>query len=209
MSQRNKFYRKLLWLYPKSYRQNYAEQIAQTFDDMVHGESSRRKRAWLIAKEYLTLPGNVIEQHVAEASHKGGLSNKAFAALISLILFAPFVAAFVADEISERLYHSHSFASWLWSPLAVFIWLIVLPVASLFISLTAYLLLILRKSIQRSKITLQLREAWLLIVVILFSAGLLLAVLYRDGFSCVQGTSKSSTQVFQCVVSNLKTRDTK
>lgn len=203
----NKLYRTLLLLYPRMYRQDYGEQIAQTFDDMVQGEGNRAKKVWLILKEYLTLPGNVIEQYVAEASLRGGLSDQTLLAILSMVLLIPFVVALTADELSERLYHAHPFQDWLWSPLVIFIWLIVLPGIGLFVSLAAYVIFILRKSIQQSKLTLQFERAWALLLVIFLSAGLLFAVLYRDGLSCLQHDQKRPTKLVQCIASNLTSRD--
>lgn len=209
MSGRAMFYRKLLLLYPKPYQQEYAEQIAQTFEDMLNGENSRSKRGWLVVKEYLTLPGNVIEQHVAEVSRKGGLSARTLIAIVSMILFVPFIIAFGSDEIAERFYGSHSFTDWIWMPSVVFVWLVILPGVSFVISFATYLIYILRKSIQRSRMTFQFRETWPLIAAIFLSTGLLAAVLYRGGYQCFQTSQKGPTQTFQCIVTNLTTHDIK
>lgn len=191
-------YKKILLLYPQQYRRQYGAQIVQTIEDMLVNEPRRLQRVYIWTKEIMVLPGNIFEQHMADIAHKGGLTSSALMGLISLVLLAPFFAAMMLDEVSERLYNQHLYGTWFWSKPILTIWVIALPLISLFISLVTYLVLTLRASIRAGRISLQARRLWPLIATALISSGVLFVVAFHDSAGCWLGGATNLNEAVQC-----------
>lgn len=193
-------YQKLLLLYPEQYRKKYGVQIMQTMEDMIDSEPRTLRKIALWLKEVVVLPGNVLEEHMAVIAHRGGLTANALIGFISLFFLIPFLIAMIADEISERLYGEHLYDTWLWSKPMLKIWVIVLPLLSLFISIVTYSLLTLRASLRNGKITFQIKRLWLVIAAGLISSGILFVVAFHDSARCwIVGPNANTTWVNRAV----------
>lgn len=57
-------YKKLLLIYPKQYRHQYAQPMVQTFDDMLEGEKSQLGRIAIWARTLLDLPMSAAKEHL-------------------------------------------------------------------------------------------------------------------------------------------------
>jgi hypothetical protein len=66
-----RIYRAVLYLYPKSHREAYGEQMVQTLDDMLSDQRGKRARYSVWLRIIFELPVNVIEENI---NSTGGIS---------------------------------------------------------------------------------------------------------------------------------------
>lgn len=191
-------YEPLLSLYPKQYRKRYGTQILQTIEDMLDNEPRVMRRMAIWAKEIIVLPGNAFEQHMAAVARRGNLTPNMLAGLIALGLLVPFFIAMALDEMSERFYSQHLYGSWFWSKPILTVWIIALPMLSLFTSLVTWGVLALRASAKRGRVTLQVKKLWLVITLAFVSSGVLFIVVLHNGFRCWTGHVTGLNQAVQC-----------
>jgi hypothetical protein len=184
MSSPRSAYDLLLFLYPKSYREKYGDQIIQTIEDMLDNEPHVLRKASIWAKEIIVLPGNVLEQHMAVVAHRRNLTPNILIGLVALTLLVPFFVASVLDELSEYFANQHLYDSWFWSKPMLTIWVIILPMMSLFVSLATWAVLALRASIKNRRVTLQFKKLRLIVIVALVSFGTLFITVVYNGFGC-------------------------
>lgn len=188
-------------LYPEQYRKEYGTQIIYTLEDMLANEPRATRRLGIWMREIIVLPGNVLEQHVIAIARRGGPTSAALMGFISLALLVPFFIAMLLDEISERFYNQHLYGSWFWSKPVLTVWIVVLPLLSLFVSLATYVLLTLRANMRMGKLSFQLRRLWLLIATGLIALGVLFIVTFHDSSNCWFGNATSLNRAIQCTES--------
>ncbi len=88
------FYRKLLWFYPKPFRERFGESMEQTFDDMSREEKGRPARMFSLTLRISVDTGiGIVKENIFHLSRSsvmvGVLKNRTVAAIIGLLLFLP------------------------------------------------------------------------------------------------------------------------
>lgn len=191
-------YGALLFLYPKPYRKKYGNQILQTVEDMLEDEPQTLRRLRIQLREIVVLPGNAFEQHLAIVARKENLTPSILMGIIALSLLLPFFVAMASDEISEHFYNQHLYGSWFWSKPVLTVWVIALPLLSLFTSLTTGAILILRASLKKRKLTLPLKKLWLISLAALTSSGVVFLVVIHDSSQCWTGNATKLSDAVHC-----------
>lgn len=187
LAERFPIYSKILKLYPASYQQKYGEQMLQTLADMLDDAPSPMHRGVVWLRTVLDLPVSLAQQQMHYAGNAFANETPRFVrrnALVSLVLFAPFVAiVIVNDATAHGLYHT-----WLWSVGVLLTWIIVLPALGFLLSIST-LFVWLAKNHKRGilKNLSDVRHNWPMTAAVLFGLGLLTLVFFHDSVHCVTG----------------------
>lgn len=99
-------YRYLLYLYPKTHRNAYGDQMVQTLEDMLLDQSTLYEKFTLWLRVYSELPFNIVEEH---NNNKGGISVKKLTKISNRNLLYGFVAVCVVGSyvaIGALWFHS-------------------------------------------------------------------------------------------------------
>lgn len=193
-------YKFLLQLYPDQYQKQYSQQILQTIEDILANEKKTGKRYWILAKEIMVTPINALEQYVIIFATERRMTPKTILSLAALMLLSPFVVALLADEIAEFTTGDHLYNTWLWSRGALIVWIVVLPFISLVISLSIYIISLIRQI--KKKVSPFAKRYWLVLLTILFSAGILFLVVFHDSAHCWHGKTPIN-DVISCTESGI------
>lgn len=199
-------YRSLLHLYPESYQAKYGTPMLQTMEDILSNTPKSYARKLFLLKEIIATPLNACEQYLVLYSKNKGVSSTTVATLIALALLLPFLFALIADEISELLTGNHLYTSWLWSTPVLFIWIVLLPFISLALSISIYVISLVRQKKKNHKINLLAKRYWLVIFTIIISLGILGLVVFHDSVHC-WFSSTSLNKVVTCTEQNILTID--
>lgn len=70
-SKSHAIYRALLRLYPKSFREQYSEQMLQTLEDILDNEQGARRRFKVWARVFGELPSTVLGEHINNVKERG------------------------------------------------------------------------------------------------------------------------------------------
>lgn len=180
--------------------------MLQTMEDILSDTPRPEARSIILLKEIIATPLNACEQYLVIYSKNKGVSARTIAALIALVLLLPFLIALIADEISELLNGNHLYSSWLWSTPVLFIWIVLLPFVSLVLSLSIYIISLIRQRKQNKKINPLAKRYWLVIFTMLFSLAILCLVVFHDSVHC-WFSSTSLNKMVTCTEQNILTID--
>lgn len=200
-----KIYRNLLRLYPKNYRDQYAEQMTQTLEDMLENEPSRIARARLWLRSSYELPFSIINQNILaigdNSMHPENYLKRN--GLVATALMAPFVAAIVASNINTIIYGNNLQSSWLWATPTILLWAIILPALAFIICLASYIYYAKSAKGSLSKRLLSIGKTWPIIAAGIIGLGIVMFVFFHDSASCLQQdpirTIHNPSQTYQCI----------
>ncbi len=187
LGERFPIYSKVIKLYPASYQKRYGEQMLQTLADMLDDAPSPARRGIVWARTVLDLPISLAQQQVHYAGDALHDETPYFVkrnAVVSLALFAPFVAIVVINDVTAHgLYHT-----WLWSVDVLMAWIVVLPALGFLLSAST-LLVWLAKNHKRGIVRnlSDVRHNWPMTLAALVGFGILMLVFFHDSVHCVTG----------------------
>ncbi|HEX3568707.1 MAG TPA: hypothetical protein VHT70_03475 [Candidatus Saccharimonadales bacterium] len=182
-------YAKLLHLYPKSYREQYGDQMLQTLADMLDAAPTTAQRALVWLRTMIDMPLSIGRQQLSFAGHALTQETPLFVrrnTLVSASMFLPFfVIVAINDLTAHGLYHT-----WLWRVGPLFTWIVLLPAIGMIIStitLVAWLrrMRVAHRSWWRSLI--DIRHSWPMLAFVLLGLGILCLVFFHDSVHCVAG----------------------
>jgi hypothetical protein len=141
---RNRFviYQQLLKLYPKPYREKYAEQMVQTLSDMLEDQTSGSGKTLVWLRAYGDLPLTIISQSALALGDNFMTQTPTYIkrnGIIAALLLVPFVAAAIADSLDMAINHQSLQHSWAWSMPVEMSWLLILPALAVLLALASYL----------------------------------------------------------------------
>jgi len=199
-----RIYQELLKLYPEDYQKQYKQQILQTMGDVLANEPHANKRHLILIKEIITTPINALEQSFIAFSTRRHTTPWLVISITSLALLAPFFIAIAIDEISEFITGGHLYNTWLWNSTVLFIWIVALPFASLVLSLSTYLVSLIRH--RNKKMFFLGKKYWLTIITILLSVGILSLAIFHDSMRCWMKVT-SVNNIISCTQSGVVNSD--
>jgi len=95
-------YQKLLGMYPKSYRKDYAAEMAQTLQDMLLDQPKRSQRAMIWIAAFAELPLHVIRHNVSVVEHAYSTDMPTYIkrnTRLSASLILPFIVLLTVNEL--------------------------------------------------------------------------------------------------------------
>jgi hypothetical protein len=205
MPSKHVVYGQLLRLYPRQYREKYANQMLQTLDDMVADQPTVATKNLTKAKAYTDLPFSILQQNYAAVttSYFNDTPDDARrASVIGVLLMVPPLLIILTDATEKsRLVDSRVWVG------ALTIGLLVLPAVGFAINALTYLAwLFQRDSSQKSSLKNRLfnvKCAWPVLVVGCMSLALCLGVLFHDSVHCLVGSPvkivHNPTDTWRCV----------
>lgn len=182
-------YRRLIQLYPKSYRDRFADPMLQTLADMLDNEVSGARRAAIWIRTSAELPVGLIRQNAINLGIATMDQMPRYIkqnGLIAGLLLLPFVLALIANWLDKLIYNHTLYNSWLWSYPLLLTWVLILPALALVIALSSYAVY-LRQSNGTSffRTILDIRRNWPVTTVGVMATGIILMVFFHDSIHCL------------------------
>jgi hypothetical protein len=185
-------YKQATRLLPAAYRDQYAEPMVQTLEDMMSGQPTRiaRWKVWL--RTMLDLPLTTAYQYI----QIGGITMSQApdyakrGTLLGAVLLLPFIVAVTLNSIHPIPQH--------WSRMGYFS-IFIMPVIALLLSLAILVRLLMANDLwSRVKDIKQLQNNWMLLMVPLLALGMALFAFGHDSVHCV--TDGHMHPIVQCVL---------
>lgn len=179
----------LVRLYPKSYRDEYGDEIEQAAQDMIAGAPNALAR-WAVYVRLLTdLPRSAAVAQLQVAGETVGTSPRYIkrSSLIALALVAPFFAAIAAQALDHAATGRDLSNSWLWSTPILTTWVLVLPAVAFLVSLVSYLIYAVTPAVDTTRIrrATDVRRTCPTLVPLVIAAGVIFFLLFHDSAHCV------------------------
>lgn len=190
-SERFPRYRKLLKLYPKTYRDHYESAHLQTLADMLDDQPTTRGRADVWLKTCLDFPITLTTQLAINL--EGTVMNEVpqhvrWGGLIGGACLLPFLAALLANSLDNAINHHSLYATWVWSYPALVVWVLVLPALALGISAVTFLIYLSRETkVHRGgwlMAVVDIRRNWPAVLVGGAAAAVLFILFFHDSVHC-------------------------
>lgn len=201
LADRFPIYSRLLWLYPRPYRDTYGEQMLQTLADMIDNDPTQTGRIRIYTHAMVDLPMSLLNQ---QAQYIGGIMVNETPryirrnSLIAGSLLVPFFGALIANALSKLIGGQTLYNNWLWQAPVLTIWVLWLPVlASLITVITAIVYIWRQSKIEHGhtfKTLLNIRQDWPLLIVATVGLGILAIVLGHDSAHCIAGNPVREVQ---------------
>jgi len=201
-------YAKLLLLYPTAYRKRYENELLQTTADMLDHANGQLERLGIWAQLIFDLPVNVVRQQL---SYAGGIMTQTMphyikrSSLVSAALLLPFFAALVGNALGTIITGRNLYHSWVWSAPILTTWILLFPLAALFVAGISYAVYIVRNAPQRSlyKKVFDVVNSWPLLLSGLAACSILLVFVFHDSVQCwSRGPITHFHAAMQCTASN-------
>jgi len=202
-------YEQLLRLYPKSYKQQYGDQMCQTLKDMLDdaADGTERKKIW--ARAITELPTSIAK---AQFSYVGGIMQNETphyvkqTGLMASLLVVPFFLAFIANTVDNLLFGHNLYSSWLWNTPVLVTWILLLPSLALVLSGGSLLRFIFwDKWPSHGSLSNRIFDAkhnWPVVVPLVIAVGVLCLVAFHDSAHCLVGNPvrelRNFHQTWQC-----------
>lgn len=184
-------YKLALKMLPSAYREQYAEPMVQTLEDMIADQHTQiaKWNVWL--RTMIDVPITTARQYaqVGGANMKQAPNYAKQGMLLSALLLTPFVAAIIANSM-------HPLTD-VWSSVG-YVCIFILPVIALAIGLAVLGRLLLAHDLwSRVKDTRQLQANWILFAVPVLAFGMVLFAFGHDRVQCI--TKENMSKIVRCV----------
>jgi hypothetical protein len=196
-------YRRLLKLYPKAYRQEYAAQTLQTLADMLDDPEHSRLNVW--TRTLLDLPVSVLRQQISctAAAMTTTPTYLKHYARSGAWMVAPFFLLVALNSLGGQALRR----SVLWHTNVLFTWLILLPALAALLNLAAWLHWVGQTRRERGvsawRAVTDLRRSWPALAVTVIGIGIIAFVYGHDSVHCLTGNPvrelHNAHQTLQCV----------
>lgn len=185
MPKRFPIYNKLLWLYPKPYRDKYASQMTQTLADMLDDQPGAVARLSVWIRVIFDLPVSILRQNVIYAGNVLSNGTPHYVkrnALISTALILPFFLAVFLKSLQNAVTAHPKVGLGVVDGI-----LFILPLLAFALSATTLIVWSRgdKASLWRSVIT--IRHSWLLTFVGILALGIPLMGEFHDSIQCITG----------------------
>ncbi len=205
MVSRHPLYERLLKLYPKSYRDKYGEQMAQTLSDMLADQPSKAAQSLTRLRAIIDLPVHVVQQNVMVVGDTLMNETPAYIkrnSIIGGVLLAPFCLVVASGVLqNQQLMNTRA-----WVALAS-VALLVLPGLGFVLNASSYIKWFFDKSIQKKRgifsRLLDVSHTWPMVLAGGIGLLLFLFVPFHDSVHCVAGNpvrvAHNPNQAWQCI----------
>jgi hypothetical protein len=188
LHQRFPGYSRLLKLYPRSYRQQYEQEMLQTLADMLDDPDNSRQSVWL--RTALDLPLSLAREQFHALQLASLPQTPAYirtSSLIGGLLVLPFFVFVTLNTLlDQRLYNSLFWQVWM-----LFIWLLVLPGLAIVINLAATMKWVHdRRTITHRgfwRTLLDIKQTWPVLSIVIIGLGIIALVFGHDSVHCLGG----------------------
>ncbi len=211
-SQNLTVYKKLLNLYPKSYRQKYALSMLQTAEDMLDDAPSLVGRLGVWTKLLVDVPLSAAKLQLQDTGQVLRQDTPVYVwrnSVIAGLLLLPFMLALIANGLDKVINNHTLYNSWLWSTPVLAFWVLRLPELAFLIAAGSYVVYVLRRNSKKQSLwrrATDLRHAWTLMLVTVLAFGVLFMLAFHDSGQCVlhrqNSLSAHVSSAWQCAVSN-------
>lgn len=201
-------YAKLLQLYPAAYRKRYENELLQTTADMLDHADGRLERFGIWTQVTVDLSANIVRQQL---SYAGGAIAQTMpryikrSSLVSSALLLPFFAALMGNALGTIITGRNLYHSWVWSAPILTTWILLFPLAALFVAGISYAVYLVRNAPQQSlrKKVFDVVNSWPLLLSGLAACSILLMFVFHDSVQCWSHGPATHFQVaMQCTASN-------
>lgn len=205
INKRFPIYRKLLYLYPTSYRQVYGEQMLQTLADMLDDAPTRAHQRAVWTRTILDLPVSAVKQQIIYTGDTMTHDTPNYvkhSTLIAAVLLLPFFITISAASIDKNVQHGV-----LWHYHVLFTLFVLLPTVAFLLAAVAFIswLVERHKTEKRSWLSelLDVRRNWSLLAVLILGLGIVGMVYGHDSVHCVTGNplreAHNPSQTLHCI----------
>ena len=205
-------YSSLLRLYPKSYREQYGDQILQVTADMLDAAPNNRAKLAAWAQIAADMPANITK---AQLQYIGGTMQRSTPhyvkrnSLLAASLLMPFMLALAVNATDKIINNRTLYASWLWSAPVLRLWVLWLPVLAFLLILGTYAAYVARKDNKKTSLWVRLVDIpriWPVILPGVIALGIVFMVAFHDSGQCWAHTPaylvSHAGQQWQCTVKN-------
>lgn len=203
-------YERLLKLYPKPYRDRYADQMLQTLSDMLEDQPPGFSKVlvwWRVGRD---LPLSIMHQNALAIGdnlmHETPRYVKRNGAVAGALL-VPFFAALIANGLDKVINNQTLQGSWLWKMPALAVWVLYLPLVAFLLAGASYV-----RSVARHqkkpwlKRIFDVKHAWPIMLPAVLALGVLFVLAFHDSAQCVQHLPSylvgHTREVWQCAAHN-------
>ncbi|HEX7368312.1 MAG TPA: hypothetical protein VF261_01495 [Candidatus Saccharimonadales bacterium] len=190
MRSRFAWYAWLLRLYPKAYREKYADQMVQTLGDMLDDQPTRAGKMFVWLRIAWDLPVGIVSQNTLALGDSVSRETPGYvrqSGLLAMFLLLPFFAAVVANEMAVLLMGHTLYGSWLWSTPVLMAWVLVLPAIACAVAAAGFVRYVLPGRGRAASFLRRIgdiKRTWPVVVVGLCALGIICMLFFHDSVHC-------------------------